>query len=287
MALDYAKLMAMPPLEVEQTYAARDTILYALGIGAGQQDASADLPYLFEEGLEAFPTMAVILGYSSAWLRQPQMGVDWKRMLHGEESLILHHPLPAHGTVVSVLTIDEIYDKGADKGAVMIFRREIHDKATGDHLATDTRSAFLRGDGGCGGNIGKAPAPSPAVTDRAADSTVLITTRPDQALLYRLSGDYNPIHADPVLARQAGFDGPILHGLCTYGCAGRAVVRALCGGRADRLRRLDVRFASPVYPGETLRFDIWNDGDCRARLRATAVERDLVVLTNGYAEFGA
>ena len=169
----------------------------------------------------------------------------------------------------------------------MLLSRRLHDAASGDLLATIGSTAFLRGDGGFGGRSDGAPKPHPMPTDRPADLTLDFATRPEQALIYRLSGDYNPLHVDPEVAVAGGFPAPILHGLCTYGIAGRAAVKGLCGGDPARLKRLDVRFSSPVYPGETLRVEIWREGAGQASLRVRVVERDLVVLQNGLVEYEA
>lgn len=281
MPLDYDRLMAMPPMEVRQTYTTRDTILYALGVGAGADPQ--DLPYVYEDDLEALPTMAVVLAYPGYWQKDPKYGLDWRKNLHGEQSIIVHKALPVEGSVVGLLRIEAIYDKGPDKGALMYSSREIHDAATGDHLATVRQASFLRGDGGFGGNSEGAPIPH-AIPSGPADDSITLATRPEQALIYRLSGDYNPLHADPAVAASAGFDRPILHGLCTYGVAGRALLRSL-GGSSSRLKRLDARFSKPVFPGDTLRTDVWRQGDGRAAFQVTVAERDQVVLTNGYAEF--
>ena len=287
MALDYAFLMGLPPMETRHEYAWRDTILYALGVGAASEAPldESELRFVYEEGLQALPSMAVVLAYPGFWAKDPKYGITWQKLLHGEQMVTLHKPLPVEGKLLGVTTIDEIYDKGADKGAIIYSTRRIYDQAGGDLLATVGQSGFLRADGGFGGKAEGAPKPHPT-PERAPDETVRLPTRADQALLYRLSGDYNPLHADPAVATQAGFPVPILHGLCTYGVAGRAVLKALCDNRPERLKRLDVRFSSPVFPGETLEVDLWREGDGRAAYRARVLERNVIVLQNGYAEFG-
>ena len=181
-------------------------------------------------------------------------------------------------------TIDALIDKGADKGAIAYVTRKISDGA-GNPLATVRASTFLRGDGGFGRNLGTAPASLPGVPDRAPDETLILTTAKNQALIYRLSGDYNPLHIDPEVAAAGGFKAPILHGLCTYGFAGRAILAGLCAGDPSRLKRLDVRFTTPVFPGETLETQIWRTGEGTASFRTRVVERDLLALNNGYVEF--
>jgi acyl dehydratase len=291
MPLDYDKLLRWPIPARTQSYTKRDSMLYALGLGVAQDDATdaAALRFVYEKELAALPTMAVVLGSSSDWIRDPATGIDYLRLLHGEQSLTLHRPLPVEATLVSHSKVEEVYDKGADKGAVMYMSRRLVDEKSGEAIATVGSSAFLRGNGGFGGKPGGAHgshAPHPAPDEsRAPDARVSITTRRDQALLYRLSGDYNPLHADPAVAKAAGFERPILHGLCSYGIAGRAVLGALCGNEPARLKRLDVRFSNTVLPGETLVTEIWREGRGRAAFRVKIAERDKVALNNGYAEF--
>lgn len=282
MTLDPASLLDLPPRITRHTYTARDTILYALGVGAGADPA--DLSYVYEDGLRALPTIAVILAYPGFWQREPQYGIDWKRVLHGEQSMILHAPLPAAGTVRGEMTIESIVDKGVSKGALLQSCRRIFDEDDGTLLATVRQVSFLRGDGGCGGNSAP-PAPPHPLPDTIPTDVIALPTRREQALIYRLSGDYNPLHADPRIAAEAGLPMPILHGLCTYGVAGRAILRLLCDEEPNWLRRLDCRFTAPVYPGETLRISVWREGAGKAAFKAEAVERSVTVLANGYAEF--
>lgn len=277
MAFDPGKLLAMEPIVTHHELTARDTMLYALGVGADE------LAFTYEDGLKALPTMAVVMAYPGFFWREPELGIDWKRILHGEQSTILHAPLPIAGRLRGETRIEAIYDKGADKGAIARAVRRIYDEGDGTHIATATMHTFLRGNGGHGGSEGSPPAPHP-LPERPADETVTIATAGNQAAIYRLSGDYNPLHIDPEVAKAAGFDRPILHGLCTYGVAGRALLKALCGNDPARLGRMDVRFSAPVYPGETIATEIWREGDGKAAFRSKVTERDLVVLTNGYVE---
>jgi acyl dehydratase len=280
MAIDPDKLLSMPPIVTRQTLTARDTILYALGVGASELD------FLFEERLKALPTMAVTLGYPGFIWRDPALGANWQKILHGEQSTILHAPLPVEGEIVGSTVIEALYDKGADKGALAMVTREIHDGA-GTHLATSRSMTFLRGDGGFGGSAEGAPVPH-AIPDRAPDDVVTLATAANLAQVYRLSGDLNPLHIDPDVARAGGFDAPILHGLATYGVIGRALLAARCGNEPARLKRLDGRFSSPVYPGETIETSIWDSKESgdggKLAFRARVVERDKIVFTNGYAE---
>jgi acyl dehydratase len=276
MTIDPEKLLAMPPIVTRQTLTPRDTILYAIGVGA------AELDFVYEERLKALPTMAVILGYPGFFWKDPAFGADWRKILHGEQSTILHRPLPVAGEIVGTTRIAALFDKGADKGALALVTREIHD-GDGAHLATVSAVTFLRGDGGFGGESQGAPVPH-ALPDRAPDAVATLPTSPHQAHIYRLSGDYNPLHIDPEVARAGGFDAPILHGLATYGVIGRALLAARCGNDPARLRRIDGRFSSPVYPGETIETAIWDEGEGRLGFRARVVERDRMVFNNGYAE---
>ncbi|MCK4860912.1 MAG: MaoC family dehydratase N-terminal domain-containing protein [Rhodobacteraceae bacterium] len=268
--------------DIEHSYTERDTMLYALGLGFGEDpNDSKELAYVYEDGLVAAPSMAVILGYPGFWLKDPKTGIDWKKVLHGEQWLEVFNPLPVAGTVVGRTTIDQISDKGEGKGAVMYLSRDIINAATGETLARVKMSTFCRGDGGFGGENLRGPVPA-VLPERAPDHVCDLTTLPRQALIYRLSGDYNPLHADPEVARSVGFDSPILHGLATYGLACRAVLKTICEYDASCLKGLDVRFSAPVYPGETVRFEIWQDGK-EVRFRASVPERDVLVLNNGAA----
>jgi len=287
MAIDYQKLKNWPFRPIEHAYTAKDSMLYALGLGFGADPTDhKQLDFVCEEGLKALPTMAVVLASPGFWLKDPATGVDWKKVLHGEQGLRLHEPLPAAGTVVGMTRIDEIVDKGAGKGALVYSTREIRDKASGKLLAEVASVGFLRGDGGFGGPAG-VPRKTQAIPERAPDASVEIKTLPQSALIYRLSGDFNPLHADPEVARAAGFERPILHGLCTYGVAGHALLKLVCDYDPARLKRMDVRFSAPVYPGETIRTEIWSEGDGRLAFRCAVPERNIVVLNNGYAELRA
>ena len=285
MAFEYDFLMGTE-LETRQTLTERDVMLYALGVGVAAQRPldRTELQFVYEDSLVALPTMFAVMAYPGFWIKDPKYGVDWRRILHGEQSIRIHAPVPTSGELVGKTKVNEIYDKGTDKGAIMYSSREIYDVPSGRLLATVMQSSFLRGDGGFGGKSTGAPAPFPT-PDRSPDLSISLPTRDDQALLYRLSGDFNPVHADPEVAGQAGFEKPILHGLCTYGFAGRAAIALLCDNDPSRLKRLDVRFSSPVYPGETLQFDFWNEGAGRAAMTARVVERGIDVLRNGLVEF--
>lgn len=275
--IDPAALVARAPIETRHRLTAKDTILYALGIGADE------LGFTYEPALRALPTMAVVLAYPGFFWREPEFGADWQRILHGEQSVTVHRPLPSEGEFVGRTRFEGVEDKGPDKGAVVLAARTI-EGSDGTLYATDRRTTFLRGDGGCGNAGAAIPRPSPVPADREPDDVIALSTLAGQAMLYRLLGDLNPLHADPAAARAAGFDRPILHGLCTYGVVGRAVLRALAGNDPARLKRLDARFSAPVYPGETIETRVWRNGDGRGAFEARVIERDLRVLSHGYAE---
>ena len=283
MTLDYDALMTHEFEELVHTYTTSDTALYALGAGLGRDPVDeAQLRFVYEKDMLALPTMATVLAASGFWLKESWTGVDWVQVLHGEQSLRLHGVLPPAGTVKSQTQVTEIIDKGPGKGAFIYFDREISDTATGNLLCTLTSTAIARGDGGFGGPTGVSK-PVHTPPERDPDVVCDLPTLPQAALIYRLSGDFNPLHAEPAVAREAGFERPILHGLCTLGVAGHAILKTCCDYDPARFRSLDLRFSAPVYPGETIRTEMWRD-DGIVSFRARAVERDTVVLNNGRAE---
>jgi len=284
MAIDYHKALALDIPAVEQTFTERDTMLYALGLGLGSDPLDeADLRYVYEKGLRVFPTMPVAQAFVS--LRAIDLGIDYTKMVHGEQSLRLHAPLPVAGTLVGKTRVTEIVDRGAGKGALVYLERELRERSTGALLATAGMSAFCRADGGFGGPVTEGPAPH-KLPERTADAQVDIPTVPQAALIYRLSGDLNPLHADPGVARKAGFDRPILHGLATFGIVARAVVSDVLGHDGSRLESFAGRFSAPVFPGETIRVELWRDGEA-VSARASSVQRGTVVFNNGRATLRA
>lgn len=291
--IDYAALKARKFPEVEQAYTAKDTMLYALGLGYGYDPMDeSQLQFVYEKNLKTLPTMAVVLGYPGFWMKNPDTGIDWVRLVHGEQSLAVHKPLPAAGTIVGRTGIKAIVDKGQGKGALVFQQRTISDKATGELLATLDHVTFCRADGGFSDKEGNGPKggdvpppPKPAVPDTPPDAVCDLPTLPQAALIYRLCADDNPLHAEPAVARAAGFPRPILHGLATYGVAGHAILRTFAGYDPAKLKSLSLRFSSPVFPGETIRTEMWKEGS-RVRFRAKAVQRDIVVLSHGTADLG-
>lgn len=283
MTFDPNIILSMPPLVTRQTITPKDVMLYALGVGA------TELPFTYEDGLATLPTMAVVMAYPGFFWRDPKYGVTWQKIVHAETGFTLHAPLPVEGELVGTTHFGPIFDKGADKGAILYHTREVR-TAAGELIATVRNTSFFRGDGGFGGTSEGQAVPHP-VPERAPDLIETIATSVDQAKLYRLgSGDMNPLHVDPETARAAGFDKPILHGLCTYAVAGRALLRVLAANHPARIRRMDARLSSPVFPGDTIETAIWREGDGpegqrRAAFRCRVVERDTIVLNNGYVEF--
>lgn len=268
-------------IEVELT--ARDCMLYALGIGVGDRATDpADLQFCYEKNLAVFPSMVNVVAYPGAWVADPELGIDWVKALHGEQFFSIDRPLEPGKAYVGSYRILDVVDKGAGKGALVYFEKVLREKGSDAVSATVIQTTFLRGDGGAGGTTTETR-PIHALPDRAPDGQVALTTLPQAALIYRLSGDYNPIHADPAMGRNAGFERPILHGLCTLGVATRALLRACCGEDPALLKSLQLRFSSPVFPGETVVTEYWRDGKS-VHFRSSITERNVVVLNNGYAE---
>lgn len=283
MAIDYDKLMNRKFERLEHTYTEKDTILYALGVGMGIDPLDEDcLKFVYEDGLKAMPSMANILAYPGFWAKEPDTGIDWVKILHAGQEMIMHQPLPVSGTVEATTKINEIIDKGEGKGALILSERTVRDPATGEDLCTLITTTMARGDGGFGGPSVASPKPDP-IPEREPDLVCDLPTLPMSALIYRLSGDYNPLHASPAVAQAAGFKAPILHGLCTFGVATHAILRTQCDYDPARLQRIRLRFSAPVYPGETIRTEIWRNGN-EVAFRCRVTGRDLVVINNGYAE---
>ena len=282
MGIVYEKIMAMQVPPVEQTYTAKDCMLCALGVGFGHDPMNEDeLAFVYEKNLKVLPTMATVLGYGGSWAREA--GIDAVRVVNGEQGFTLHRPLQTNGTLIGQTRILEVIDKGAGKGALIFSERDVTDKTTGELIATISQTAFCRGDGGFGGPPRTAPTPTHPIPTRAPDFTCDLRTRPEAALIYRLSGDYNPLHAEPAFAKAAGFERPILHGLGTFGVSGHALLKTLCGYDPNRLISFGCRFSAPVFPGETIRTEMWRDGAV-VSFRARVVERDVVAINNGRAE---
>lgn len=281
MEFDHERLLNWRIPEVRQRYTQRDTLLYALGVGLGNDPLDAEqLRFVYEDGLKTLPSYPVVLGYPGFWMKDPGTGIDWVRLVHGEQGIVIHKLAPPEGEVIGRTRVTSIIDKGAGKGMLVYTEREVVDAASSERLATLSSTTFCRGNGGFGGPTGPVPAVH-ALPERAPDLCVDLPTLPQQALIYRLSGDYNPLHADPKVARAAGFERPILHGLCTLGVACHALLKA-AGYAAERIASVQVRFTAPVYPGDVLSTDIWQDGEVWS-FRTRVAARDALVLGNGRA----
>jgi len=282
MPIDYDKIKNWQFPDIEQTYTPKDSILYALGVGYGHDPMDeAQLQFVYEKNLRVAPTMPVVMAHPGFWMMNPATGIDWVKIVHGEQALRIHRSIPVSGTVIGRMRVKAIVDKGKDKGALICQERSIVDKASGVLLATLDHITFCRGDGGFG-NGDAAPPPPPAMPEGTPDASCDLPTLPQAALIYRLCADPNPLHADPAVAKAAGFSRPILHGLCTYGVAGHAILRTICNYEPEKLSGLSVRFSAPVFPGETIRTEMWRRGGT-ILFRSRAVERDVVVLNNGVA----
>jgi acyl dehydratase len=267
------------------SWTSNDCLLYAVGVGAGADDPSQELAFTTENSQDvdqrAFPTMAVVLGVGGGAFGalgdfNPAM------LVHGEQSISLAREIPVAGEIESITEIVGIYDKGS--GALVVVESIATLVGDGEPLFTNRSGLFIRGEGGWGGDRG--PSSSFAVPDRAPDHEVTYATRIDQALTYRLSGDHNPLHSDPKFAAMAGFQRPILHGLCTYGFTGRALLHTLCGGDPARFRSMSGRFSSPVFPGEALTVRMWREDGGEALFQTLGPD-GRVVLDAGTAGFDA
>lgn len=281
MTFDPDRVLAHSFPEVRHRYAERDAILYALGIGLGADPLNRDdLAFLYEPDLRVLPTMAVTLASPGMWVRDPSLGIDWVRLLHAGQSAWFPQPLAPNGDVVSRARVASLDDRGEGKGAILVVERNIHDAASDELLCRVEQTIMLRGNGGYSKATAKRAELEP-MPERAPDHEASFAISPRAALIYRLSGDYNPLHIDPEIATRAGFERPILHGLASYGVAGWMILRELAQFRPERLASLSVRFAGVVYPGDTVTFSMWRDGS-RVRFLARVGERK--VLDQGVAE---
>lgn len=271
----------------ERSWTSKDSLLYALGVGAGVSDPTGyELEFTTENtnGVEqkALPTQCVVIGGGGGGEDSPMAKLgDFNpaMLVHGEQAITLHQPFPVESTVTATSRIGGIYDKG--KAALVVLENNASD-ADGNEIYTSTSSLFIRGEGGWGGERGPAGG-SKTRPERDADQTVSYDTRSDQALLYRLNGDRNPLHSDPSFAAAGGFDTPILHGLCTYGFTGRGLLHAMCGSDPAAFKSMSGRFSSPVLPGETLDIHMWEEGDT---VFFETMVGDRSVLSSGVLERG-
>jgi len=268
---------------IVHSWTSKDALLYAVGVGAGIDELAFTTENSHDVPQRVLPTMAAVIGAGVSGAISAIGSFDFAMLVHGEQSFVQHCEIPVEGSLTATGKIVGIYDKGS--GAVVAVEGECVDNATGETLLTVGSAIFIRGEGGWGGDRGPSGDRN-AAPDRAADASVSYRVRPDQALTYRLSGDRNPLHSDPWFAALAGFDRPILHGLCTYGFTGRALLHTMCGSDPAKFRSMEGRFASPVFPGEQLTIEMWNEvtGECIFQTRG---EDGRIVLVGGRHTFDA
>jgi acyl dehydratase len=281
MGLNYERIMAYRPADIAVSYGQRDCILYALGIGLGMDplDPGA-LKFVYERaGLEAFPTMAVVLGWPGR-MTDPAFGVDERLVVAGDLKVVLHRPLAPEARLVSRPRVKEVIDKGPGNAAIILNTRDLFAE-DGTVVATVDSSTFARKHGGFGGKATQTP-PQHVVPQSAPQTVCDLPTPPNLALVYRLNGDENPLHADPARAREAGFDRPILHGAASFGIAAHAILRSCADYRPQRLASIEARFSRPVFPGDTIRTELWPEGE-RVSFQCRVAGRDEIVLSNGLA----
>ncbi|MCP1167822.1 MaoC/PaaZ C-terminal domain-containing protein [Limimaricola litoreus] len=279
MAIDHDHLMSFDIPEVRQSYGAAEVARFGLTVGLGQDPMDMrQLAYVgaLADDIRVMPAIVNVLGHPGFWLANPETGVDALRLVHGEQGMTLHKPMPAEATIIAKTRVTGLVDKGEGRGALLYYEKQIREAESGDHLATCRGTTFLRGDGGFGGPSGPVK-PAHGLPETAPDHVFDTPTRPEQALSYRWNADPNPLHLDPRVAARSGFERPILHGLCTFGFAAHGLLAVMCDYDAARFGAMDARFTAAVYPGETLRTEIWDDGSFRTRV----LERDAIAIDNG------
>ena len=280
MPINYDEIMSLKSENIEISYTDKDSILYGLGVGLGNDPMDIDeLKYVYENGQIALPSMATNFQYHSSLLMSAKL--NFVMVVHGEQKLSIINPIPVSGDFLADMKVLNCFDKGASKGAIIDVETTVKLKSDGTEICKLISTTFARGDGGFDGpesppqEIFK-PEGSPDIVDE-------ITTKPDQALIFRLSGDYNPLHSDPNFAKAAGFPKPILHGLCTYGVACRSIVKTACDNDVKKLKSFNCRFSSPVFPGETIVTEMWKNGN-DINFQSKVKERDKIILKNGVSE---
>jgi acyl dehydratase len=282
MPIAYPDILKLENKNQKFEWTQKDTMLYALGIGMGADPMDREeLKYVYERDLKAAPTLASVVAWGSG---AGNIGINPVMVVDGERLITFHKPMPIAAKITADSRILGAWDKGAGKGAVVSTETVMKLADTGEPLVTLVQSLFARGDGGFGGPKDGQPEP-PATPTRAPDQTVDIPTAPGQALLYRLSGDYNPLHSDPDFAERAGFPRPILHGMCTYGVTCRAVLQTYAGYDASKFKSHYARFSSPVFPGETVSVDLWKEPDA-VYFEAKVKSRNVTVIKNGKTVLG-
>ncbi|OWT58316.1 MaoC/PaaZ C-terminal domain-containing protein [Candidimonas nitroreducens] len=281
MSLNYKTIKGWQFADVAHEYTEKDTILYALSLGLGNAPLDRQqLRFVYEKQLQVFPTMPVVLGHPGFWLSDPKAGVTWVKVVHGEQRLTLHNPVPGAGKVIGRSRVSRVVDKGADKGALIVVESRLYGTPGDTLLATSEKTIFCRADGGFG-ESDRAAEPLPPVPPDNPETAWTLSVPTQAALLYRLNADRNPLHADPDVASQAGYRQPILHGLYTYGLAAHAVLRSYCGYDPQRLAYIHARFSAAVFPGETLRCEMWRTGPETVQFQVKALERNIVAISHG------
>lgn len=278
MPIDVKQALGASLPDGESTWGPDDVMLYHIGVGAGVPATDPnELEYTYEQNLKVLPSFGVIpvFGTLMGVMNVPGVQINPMMILHGEQDLEIHRPIPTSARAKHAAKVTEIWDR--EKGASIVLEAKTTDSSSGEALFTNRFSVYVRGEGGFGGERG--PRPGNLPPEREPDVVVERATLPQQALLYRLSGDKNPLHADPSFAAMGGFDKPILHGLCTFGIVCKAVVDNVLDGDVTKVARYHVRFAGVVYPGETIVTNVWKDGD-QLLIRALVKEREAPALTN-------
>jgi acyl dehydratase len=280
MPINYDEIMSLKSENIEISYTDKDSILYGLGVGLGNDPMNMDeLKYVYENGQIALPSMATNFQYHSSLLMSANL--NFIMVVHGEQKLSIINPIPVSGEFVADMKVINCFDKGASKGAIVEVETTVKLKSDGTEICKLISTTFARGDGGFGGP--ESPPQKVYEPEGTPDIVDEITTKPDQALIFRLSGDYNPLHSDPNFAKAAGFPKPILHGLCTYGVACRSIVKTACDNDVKKLKSFNCRFSSPVFPGETIVTEMWKNGNV-INFQSKVKERDKIILKNGVSE---
>jgi acyl dehydratase len=276
MTIDESTLLEWDFPVTEHTFTAKDAMLYALGVGLGADPTDErELPYVYERGLAVLPTMAAVIGHPGPWYSDPGAGIDWLHVVHGEQSLVMHTALAPDTRIRCETTVTDVEDKGLGRGALVRWRRRLLDADTSAAISTLDSTLFCRNDGGFGGERRTRQVP-PLEPDDAPTAVAERDISERAALIYRLSGDLNPVHADPKLAAEAGFDRPILHGLCTFALATWTILGELADSDVEALESVRVRFKAPVLPGQTLRTEMWLNGRT-VRFRSSTAEGRIVL----------
>ncbi|GGD94307.1 MaoC family dehydratase [Rhizobium anhuiense] len=280
MTLSAQSILDFPVPQATHVVTARDAILYALSVGYGTNPLDENLlNYVYERDLVTAPTLANVVAHPGPWMQQT--GVYWARLVHSEHRLTIHRPVPLDVPLISRSRVLSVVDRGLEKGMFVSFERMIATVEGDEPIATIVQTNACRGDGGCG-SAGTAPEPLSKVPDDEPDFEFNVDLPDNAALLYRLNGDLNPLHADPQAAGRSGFDRPILHGLCSFGYAGYAIIAAIDPGMKIGLRAIAARFSAPIFPGETITLQMWRN-DAEIRFRGIVASRGVTILDNGMA----